>query len=271
MTKALRFTVLIVFFMLVACAMVAPTSEATPAPTPKATPAPTPEATPAPTPEATAAPTPEATPAPAPEAIPAPTPEATLGDDASVFNPFLKAVDQPMGAPSREALWDVYNRFYQAVRAIDPDHIITLEGCADGQWGLHVLPDPKPRGWTNVVYQIHAYEFPPDPVPPGWDDLQKQKDESDSIIDDIVNHQDWHVPCLVGEFNCMGQPKAWEYTISHYQDNHVNWTIWTYKATHGTPRVQSRPRVTDLEPRRFIYLYADQYVYWRGSFPLSGL
>ena len=110
-TTALRFSFLVTFFlMLVACAMVAPTpkatpapapEEATPAPTPKTTPAPSPEATPAPiaeatpapTPEATPAPTPEATPAPTPKTTPAPTPEATLGDDASVFNPFLKAVD----------------------------------------------------------------------------------------------------------------------------------------------------------------------------------
>jgi aryl-phospho-beta-D-glucosidase BglC (GH1 family) len=85
MTTALRFTFLVVFLMLVACAMVAPT--------PKATPAPTPEATPAPTPKATPAPTPVATPAPTPVATPAPTPEATLGDGTSVFDPFLKAVD----------------------------------------------------------------------------------------------------------------------------------------------------------------------------------
>jgi endoglucanase len=68
-TTALRLMFLVVFFMLVACAMVAPTPEATPVPTAKVTPAPTPEAT------------------------PAPTPEATLGDGASVFDPFLKAVD----------------------------------------------------------------------------------------------------------------------------------------------------------------------------------
>jgi hypothetical protein len=99
-----------------------------------------------------------------------------------------------------------------------------------------VLPDPKtePYGWTNVVYQIHAYEFPPKAVPPGWDDLKKQEQKTASIIDDIVSRQDWHVPCLVGEFNCFGQAKAWDYTIGRYQDNHVNWTMWTYKAITDT-------------------------------------
>jgi hypothetical protein len=71
-------------------------------------------------------------------------------------------------------------------------------------------------------------------VPPGWDDLKKQEQKTASIIDDIVSRQDWHVPCLVGEFNCFGQAKAWDYTIGRYQDNHVNWTMWTYKANTDT-------------------------------------
>ncbi len=475
MTTALRFTFLVVFLLLVACAMVAPTpkatpaptpeatlaptaeatlaptAEATPAPTPRATPAPTPKATPAPTPEATPAPTPQATPAPTPqatpaptpqatpaltpEATPAPTPEATLGDNASVFNPFLKAVDheirdnhgqgdviylrgvnlggwllfepwmtpmnatkklkddwsvrdelarhfgpemrdsliasyegawiteadldniaalgfnvirlpfwyrnvqeeedqtwrkgdfridwrkgggekidwlvanawkhhiyvildfhglpggqsveqhtgreriksepgevepdfwnnnnenvlrsteiwkeiarhfknnpavaaydlinEPIDAPNREALWKVYDRFYKAVRAIDPDHIITLEACWRGHvqgkdinWELDVLPKPKDYGWTNVVYQMHAYERD------APKDLEKQLQQSERIVDDInkPDHRDWNVPCLVGEFNCMEVPQAWDETIRLYEKHHVNWTMWTYKA-----------------------------------------
>jgi endoglucanase len=150
-------------------------------------------------------------------------------------NPAVAAYDlinEPIGAPDREALWNVYDRFYKAIRAIDPDHIITLEGCWGGQvdckymgWGLDVLPDPKKFGWTNVVYQMHAYEY-------DWDNLEKQRHNSEGVIADINAHQGWNVPCLVGEFNCMGQ--AWDYTIHLYEDHRVNWTMWTYKATHGT-------------------------------------
>jgi endoglucanase len=153
-------------------------------------------------------------------------------------NPAVAAYDlinEPIGAPDREALWKVYDRFYQSIRAIDPDHIITLEGCWGGQvdgkymdWGLDVLPDPKKFGWTNVVYQMHAYEYD------GWNDLKKQREKTDSIIRDIDAHQGWNVPCLVGEFNCMAPALAWNYTIRLYEDHHVNWTMWTYKATHGT-------------------------------------
>jgi endoglucanase len=148
-------------------------------------------------------------------------------------NPGVAAYDlinEPTGAPSRDLLWDVYNRIYQAIRSIDTDHIITLEGWWDGQWGLDVLPDPNKyptevSSWTNVVYQMHAYEW-------DWDNLEKQREKTDSIIRDIDAHASWNVPCLVGEFNCMGQ--AWDYTINLYEAHHVNWTMWTYKATHGT-------------------------------------
>jgi endoglucanase len=157
-------------------------------------------------------------------------------------NPAVAAYDlinEPMGAPSRKALWDVYDRFYTAVRAIDPDHIITLEACWRGQaqgkdinWDLDVLPDPKtkPYGWTNVVYQMHAYERD------APKDLEKQLKQSKSIIDDIdrPDHRDWNVPCLVGEFNCMEVPQAWDETIRRYEKHHVNWTMWTYKAITDT-------------------------------------
>jgi endoglucanase len=453
--------------MLVACAMVAPSPEATPAPTPKATPAPSPEATPAPTPEATPAPTPEATPAltpkatlaptpeatpaptpeatpaptpkatpaPTPEATPAPTPEVTLGDGASVFDPFLKAVDheirdnhgqgdviylrgvnlggwllfegwmtpildagkeveddwsvrevlaararagrlgadtpdsliasyedawiteadldniaalgfnvirlpfwyrnlqeedgtwrpdrfekidwlvtnawkrhiyvildfhglpggqsenahtgrkgknelwnnneylkrstkiwqevakhfknnpavaaydlinEPEDAPDRDKLWYVYNHFYKAVRKIDPDHIVTLEAfwkgwvVVDGKkkyvnYELDVLPDPNKFHWTNVVYQMHSY------VHDHPNDLEKQHEESKKITDNINAHRDWkdahhdwNVPFLVGEFNCMELAQAWDDTIRQYEENQINWTMWTYKAVTKT-------------------------------------
>src|SRR6202035_2838750 len=92
-----------------------------------------------------------------------------------------------------------------------------------------VLPDPTdtdpetPR-WTNVVYQLHAYE----------EDPKKQLHQTDSIIKDINNHRGWNVPCLVGEFNCKDDAQAWDDTIRHYQDNYVNWTMWTYKAITDT-------------------------------------
>ena len=50
--------------------------------------------------------------------------------------------------------YDVYSMLYDAVRAVDPDRIITLE-C------IRIpddLPHPAERGWENVMYQYHLYD-----------------------------------------------------------------------------------------------------------------
>jgi endoglucanase len=118
-------------------------------------------------------------------------------------NPAVAAYDlinEPDDAPNREKLWEVYDHLFKAVRAIDPDHIITLESCWKGQvdgenlnYKLDVLPAPNNFGWTNVDYQMHSYDRA-DPY-----DLEKQGQESNGILDDINNHRDWNVPFLVGE------------------------------------------------------------------------
>ena len=36
-----------------------------------------------------------------------------------------------------------------------------------------MLPAPKTFGWTNVVYQMHAYEY-------DWNNLEKQRHNSES-------------------------------------------------------------------------------------------
>lgn len=152
-------------------------------------------------------------------------------------NPAVAAYDllnEPSGAPSREALWAVYDRFYKGIRAIDPDHVISMEGCWGGWWGgaYHgwgwgSLPDPKTFGWTNVLYQQHSY---------CWDfkDTEKQKANTDAVIADWKAHQSWGVPCYIGEFNCMAKEEAWRYTIEQYEANGLSWATWTYKATHGS-------------------------------------
>ncbi len=150
-------------------------------------------------------------------------------------NPAVAAYDlinEPTGAPSRDVLWKVYDRLYHAIRAVDPDHMIAIEGCWGGQvngkymgWGLNVLPPPTHFGWTNVLYEIHAYEW-------AWNDLEKQRRNSEGVVSDIAAHASWKVPVFLGEFNCMGQ--AWDYSIDLYEKNNVSWAVWTYKATHGT-------------------------------------
>ena len=152
-------------------------------------------------------------------------------------NPAVAAYDllnEPTAAPNREALWALYDRFYKAIRAVDHDHIVSMEGCWGGQvdgklmnWGWDVLPAPEDFGWTNVLYQMHSYEW-------DWNSLEKQRRNTASQIKDWRKHMNWNVPCLIGEFNVMAREEAWRYTIEEFCANNMSWTIWTYKATHGS-------------------------------------
>ena len=146
----------------------------------------------------------------------------------------LDLLNEPFGAPSRSRLHEVYDRLYKAVRAIDPKVIISLETCWSGNensvgygWGWNVLPDPREKNWTQVLYQLHNYEW-------DWKSAEKQISSTDRQIKDWQNHQHWKVPALMGEFNCMGHEVAWKHTISAFEKHGISWTMWSYKATHGS-------------------------------------
>jgi len=151
-------------------------------------------------------------------------------------NPAVAAYDlinEPMGAPSRDALWAVYDRLYRAIRAVDPEHMISVEACwsgiVDGKhvgWCWDILPPPGKFGWTNVLYQLHSYEW-------DWNNPEKQKWSIDNLVADWKAHRDWNVPCFIGEFNVMAAEESWKYAVDRFSANNMSWAVWTYKSTHG--------------------------------------
>lgn len=152
-------------------------------------------------------------------------------------NPWVAAYDllnEPTGAPSRDALWNVYDRLYRAVRAVDAEHVVSVEGCWSGHvdgrwigWGWDALPPPERFGWKNVLYQTHAYEW-------AWNDLDKQKAMVDRQIADREAHRAWQVPGYIGEFNCMAPEAAWQYAGEQYAAHRLSCSMWNFKATHGS-------------------------------------
>ena len=147
-------------------------------------------------------------------------------------NPAVAAYDlmnEPFGAPSQAAIWSAYSNLYQVVRAVDPDHIIIMEGCWSGgglHWEWDVLPPPSQFGWTNVVYSMHAYA--------GTITANGEKAETDKQLNDYASHQSWNVPCFIGEFNNHGIEEAWPYSITNFNQNGMSWNNWAYKATAGS-------------------------------------
>ena len=113
----------------------------------------------------------------------------------------------PWESTSWELSNEVYDRMVKAIRTVDTNHVITVEGI----WRVSNLPDPAQMGWTNMMYQLHLY------------------DDEDGFrtwaADLAVTAKEYDVAAYVGEFqNMLGLGICNEYGIS--------WTTWTYKGTN---------------------------------------
>ena len=108
----------------------------------------------------------------------------------------------------------IYTRLYDTVRAVDEDHIISMEAI----WTGFALPKTFLKGWKNVSYQVHFYN------------------NSDFIFNfflllTMALHP--NVPLMVGEFY-PHKKTTWENCFSTMNKLNYSWLCWTYKATgHG--------------------------------------
>jgi hypothetical protein len=133
-------------------------------------------------------------------------PEGKIGGSMNLFTPH----------------WSYYDRLYDAIRKIDPDHLIFMEAV----WEKNNLPPPDLFGWKNVCYEMHFYL---------WGDnsqnLEAQKTFLDQklIFDSLITH----VPVLIGEFTFFNNPDSWRYGLNFFNEQGWSWTMWTYKV-YGT-------------------------------------
>lgn len=135
-------------------------------------------------------------------------------------NPAVAAYDllnEPLGnvvGVSTTALWDYYDELYDAIRTVDPDHCISMEGI----WRPSKLPDPTKYGWTNVLYQLHLYDL---------------VNSADTAAINEAKSSGYNVPWIIGEF----YPRdiaTFNYILSLYNDSGYSWTTWTYKGMNST-------------------------------------
>ncbi|MGA9667821.1 MAG: RICIN domain-containing protein [Terracidiphilus sp.] len=134
-------------------------------------------------------------------------------------------INEPMNAPSNSAVISANASLYTTVRSADPSHIVIIEGTF-GSWDWSMLPNPSSEGWTNVVYEMHEYE---------WNGSEAQVEQgSVNQVTDFNNHASYNVPGFVGEWNDMGYPAAaYQSSASTYNNGNEDWTMWAYKGTDG--------------------------------------
>ncbi len=134
-------------------------------------------------------------------------------------------INEPDNTPSKAAVWNAYTNLYTTIRAVDPTHIIIMEGTFIN-WDWDMLPAPSVYGWTNVVYSMHEYQY--------GGSVAQIEAGSDNQVNDFNNHKSWNVPDYVGEWNDMGQGAAcYDYSINDYNNAGISWCMWAYKATDG--------------------------------------
>ncbi|MCQ8242434.1 glycoside hydrolase family 5 protein [Rhizosaccharibacter radicis] len=155
------------------------------------------------------------------------------GNPAIAGYDLLNEPAPPPGIPARQAVLAVYDRFYRSVRAADPDHIVFIEDTF-GSWSLDMLPDPRSRGWTDVVYEDHVYPWPRnrgDHSPSEYAGVLAQR-----VVADMSRHAAWDVPVYVGEFNALStDPGPWRAMVDRFQGAGLGWSVWSWKSVNGAP------------------------------------
>ena len=112
--------------------------------------------------------------------------------------------------------WAVMNKMYEAIREVDTEHVISIEGV----WFPVSLPSPEKYGWENVLYQFHYYNWP-------WQGTSNELYYAFTFgLSSLV---DYDVPKLVGEFTFFDDQGAWEKYLDAYDQHGWGWTIWSYK------------------------------------------
>jgi endoglucanase len=130
--------------------------------------------------------------------------------------------------------WETFNRVYrravQAVRAIDPEHIIFLEGDLFSS-RFEGLEAPFA---DNLVYSSHNYAAPTyDPRQTQVSVEQRQQNvlrqKEIYLAHEGTRYTQRHgVPLWVGEFGGSGA-SALQDQLNAFEEYGAHWTIWTYK------------------------------------------
>ena len=133
-------------------------------------------------------------------------------------------INEPTGAPNNSAVISAYAGLYNSVRSADPSHIIIMEGTW-GSWDWNMLPSPSSEGWTNVVYEMHEYQYNSSEA--------TVEQGSTNQVNDFNNHASYDCPGYIGEFNDMyNDSSVWGFSLNAYNNAGLSWTMWSYKSTN---------------------------------------
>jgi allantoicase len=120
----------------------------------------------------------------------------------------------------------LYNRLYNTVRAVDPDHMVMMEAFFD--WSK--VAQPSTYGWTNVAYELHPYDMG------NALDHDAQQNVVQTQLAGVAAKQadpNWGVPALYGEYELYKYDDVWNQWMGGLNALHVSWSNWSYKVIGG--------------------------------------
>jgi hypothetical protein len=120
-----------------------------------------------------------------------------------------------LGTTTR-ACWDVFDKIYDAIRELDDEHVITMEGS----WSFDALPNPDEYGWKNVQYEYHLYNYGKDVLT--YDFLYLYHELNNMI-------RDYNVPTYIGEFTFFEDKPEWYRGFEIFKERNYSWTVWNFK------------------------------------------
>lgn len=138
---------------------------------------------------------------------------------------------------TNEQTWDYFDELIDAIREVDPNHMISVESC----WEAQNLPAPEEYGWENVLYQFHHYNWA------SANTLNATFYNLKVFTMDFVSKREY--PVIIGEFNVwpdthadktkynqssdQTEAEAWAGVIELYCGKGWSFTTWNFKHAAG--------------------------------------
>lgn len=140
---------------------------------------------------------------------------------------FLRDEDYPT---DWQTINRIYHRVVQAIRIVDPEHIIFLEG---DYWASRFDGMDAPFA-SNLVYGSHNYaspSFDPHQKPITMTQRRQNRQRQEEIFlahQGTQYTQKYNAPLWVGEFGGAGG-SALDDQVNVFEAYQAHWTVWTYK------------------------------------------
>ena len=111
-------------------------------------------------------------------------------------------VNEPFGAPSQLAIWNMYSNLYQVVRSVDPDHICMMEGTWSGT-GTNG-ESLTGSGMSCRLLRSTAGATLSTQCTPFTGSSSGVQGEVNKQTSDFQTHKSWNIPDYIGEFQGYG-------------------------------------------------------------------